>query len=262
MKNKYVVLDFETTGTNRYHNDEVLQVAIINQDEEVLLNELCKPKHHFSWNSAQRVHGISPAMVKDKLSFDNYLDKIIEIFDQSEFIVCYNTSFEQGMLENYGIDITKYTFKDPMKDFAVIYGEIGYRGGYKWQSLTTCANYFGYQFDAHDALQDVKATRFCFEQIEAYHLKNKNNDSNIKDWKLFFKPWIIERAKPYYENNCVDIIYQNDQQIVASVKGNDKYMVSIEFSKNKIKKITCDCPYASKGSRCKHMAAVFLKIDK
>lgn len=35
MKNKYVVLDFETTGVNRYHNDEVVQVAIVNQDDEV-----------------------------------------------------------------------------------------------------------------------------------------------------------------------------------------------------------------------------------
>lgn len=47
MKNKYVVLDFETTGVNRYHNDEVVQVAIVNQDDEVLINELCKPKHIF-----------------------------------------------------------------------------------------------------------------------------------------------------------------------------------------------------------------------
>lgn len=54
MKNKYVVLDFETTGINMYHDDEVVQVAIINQDDEVLINELCKPKRHFSWSNAAK----------------------------------------------------------------------------------------------------------------------------------------------------------------------------------------------------------------
>ena len=34
MKNKYVVLDFETTGINKYY-DEVVQVAIMNQNDEI-----------------------------------------------------------------------------------------------------------------------------------------------------------------------------------------------------------------------------------
>ena len=58
----------------------------------------------------QRIHGISPLMVKDKLCFESYIDRIIEIFDNDEYIVCYNIAFEQGMLKNYGIDISKYVF--------------------------------------------------------------------------------------------------------------------------------------------------------
>lgn len=263
MRNKYVVLDFETTGVNRYHDDEVIQVAIINQDEEVLINELCKPKRHFSWPSAQKVHNISPAKVKNKRSFEEYLDIVKEIFDNCEFIVCYNIAFEQGMLENYGIDIKKYKFRDPMKDFASIYGEVGYRGGYKWQSLTTCAKYFGYHFTAHDALEDVKATRFCFEQIEAYNVnRNRLNQPHLDNWKMLFKPWIIERGMKYYQAGGVDIIYQNDKQLVASVSGSDKYMVSIEMHENKIEKIACDCPYALGGNKCKHMAAVLFKVNE
>lgn len=257
----YVVLDFETTGVNRYGDDEVVQVAIINQDEEILINELCKPKHHKSWPSAEKIHGISPSLVKNKPSFENYVEKVKEIFNNYEYIVCYNCSFEQGILKNYGIDIKNYKFRDPMKDFARIYGEIGYRGGYKWQSLITCAQYYGYEFKAHDALEDVKATRFCFERIEAFN-KDDAHQSYLDDWKLLFKPWIIERGIKYYQDGLVDVIYQNDKQIVASVDGSTKYMVSIEIVKNKIKKIACDCPHASRGSNCKHMAAVLLEIDK
>lgn len=43
-KYKIVVLDLETTGFNKY-DDEIVQVSIIDQDENVLLNEYCKPEH-------------------------------------------------------------------------------------------------------------------------------------------------------------------------------------------------------------------------
>ena len=90
MSARYVVMDFETTGINKYHDDEVVQVAIINQDDEILLHELCCPKHHFSWVDAQKVHGITPAMVKNKMPFEHYLEQIISIFEDYDFIVCYN----------------------------------------------------------------------------------------------------------------------------------------------------------------------------
>ena len=241
MKNKYVVLDFETTGINMYHDDEVVQVAIINQDDEVLINELCKPKRHFSWSNAQRVHGISPSDVKDKLSFEDYINVVKDIFDNCEFIVCYNTAFEQGILKNYGVDVEKYKFRDPMKEFAPIYGEMGNRGRYKWKSLTVCAEYYGYEFTAHDALEDVKATRF---------------------WKSLFKPWIIERGIKYFQDGMVDIIYQSTEHIVASVNGTTKYMVSVEVKEKRIRKIACNCPYASSGNNCKHMAAVLFKVNE
>ena len=96
MSARYVVMDFETTGINKYHDDEVVQVAIINQDDEILLHELCCPKHHFSWVDAQKVHGITPAMVKNKMPFEHYLEQIISIFEDYDFIVCYNIAFEKG----------------------------------------------------------------------------------------------------------------------------------------------------------------------
>lgn len=49
--------------------------------------------------------------------------------------------------------------------FAEIYGEWNERrGSYKWQSLTKCATYYGYEFKAHDSLEDVKATLYCYKK--------------------------------------------------------------------------------------------------
>ena len=51
--------------------------------------------------------------------------------------------------------------------FAEIYGEWNERrGSYKWQSLTKCATYYGYEFKAHDSLEDVKATLYCYKKME------------------------------------------------------------------------------------------------
>ena len=58
--------------------------------------------------------------------------------------------------------------------FAEIYGEWNERrGSYKWQSLTKCATYYGYEFKAHDSLEDVKATLYCYKKNGRGHRKEK-----------------------------------------------------------------------------------------
>lgn len=263
VNDRYVVLDFETTGINRYQNDEVVQVAIINQDDEILLNELCRPRHHFSWPDAQKVHGISPAMVKDKENFEYYLERIEQIFASYDFIVCYNIAFEQGILKNYGIDISKYQFRDPMKEFAPIYGEKSGRGGYKWKSLSVCAKYFGFRFNAHDALEDVKATRYCFDKIQEVKKHRANYQQNdLNNWKGLFKDSIIKNGERLYKDNKIDLLYQSDQQIVANIKGSKDYLVSIIVASGKIKEMKCNCPYAMHGHKCKHMVALLMKVNE
>lgn len=66
-----------------------------------------------------------------------------------------------------GIEVDPEKWIDPMIMFAEIYGEWNEcRGSYKWQSLTKCATYYGYEFKAHDSLEDVKATLYCYKKME------------------------------------------------------------------------------------------------
>ena len=45
------------------------------------------------------------------------------------------------------------------------------------------------------------------------------------------------------------------------VSGSDDYEVNIYFSDGEIEDMYCDCPYASDGNNCKHMAAVLYLFD-
>lgn len=159
------VIDFETTGF-KAGEDEVLQVSIIDDNENTLLNVYCKPTNKTEWVEAERVHNITPLMVYNELPFERYADTVREILSRADFVIAYNYAFEDSFLRAYGIEIDKEKWFDPMLAFAEVYGQWDdYHGNYKWQSLSKCAKYYGYEFKAHDSLEDVKATLFCYKKM-------------------------------------------------------------------------------------------------
>lgn len=86
---------------------------------------------------------------------------------EADKVIAYNAAFEDSYLKAYGIEVDPEKWIDPMIMFAEIYGEWNERrGSYKWQSLTKCATYYGYEFKAHDSLEDVKATLYCYKKME------------------------------------------------------------------------------------------------
>lgn len=165
-KEKFICFDTETTGIDA--GAEILSLAIVDQDNNVLFNKRFKPIRHTSWDAAQKVHGISPEDVKDCLPIHLYIDEIVKIFDSYEHLIGYNFAYDFRMLDHdLCIDFrVGKKLDDVMHMFAPIYGEMSRYGNYKWQKLETCANYYGLQFDAHDALEDVKATIYCYKKIK------------------------------------------------------------------------------------------------
>lgn len=173
-KENFVVIDFETTGTNYNYNspdmDEILSVSIINQDGEVLLNTLCNTEHKKSWYYAQRIHGISPRDVQGKPTFSQILPQVLEILSSVDFVIAYNIIFEYNFVKSYikrtnpiysvNYQINWAMHKDPMHMYAE------YIGSRKWFKLSEAAKSFGYNFNPHDSLEDVKATLFLYNQLK------------------------------------------------------------------------------------------------
>lgn len=160
---KVVVFDTETTGLNPFE-EEILQLAIMDGDGNILLNTYIKPYLKKSWHNAEQIHGISPNMVADAPYMHELIPQIKGIFESAELLVTYNGEFDERFLDEYGIKLSKVPEFDVMLEFAPIYGKWnGYYDYYEWQELSICASYYGYEFKAHDALEDVKATLHCYK---------------------------------------------------------------------------------------------------
>lgn len=167
-KEKIICFDLETTGLYPWH-DEILQLAIIDGNGKILFNHYIKPEHTSEWEQAQEVNGITPEMVQNEYPFTHYIEEIQHIIDNSELLIGYNhDSFDIPFLQSSGIIIKEKETFDVMTVFAEIYGDWDYkRRRYRYPKLTRCANYYGYVNNGayHDALEDTRATLFCFFEI-------------------------------------------------------------------------------------------------
>lgn len=168
-KYKYIVLDTETTGLNS-SEDELLQVSIIDTQGNTLFDEYIKPLFNKCWDNAMAINGITPDMVADKGNIIEYKQELIDILNSTDVIVGYNTQFDLGFLSAVGIGNKNAEVVDVMLDFAPVFGEWSENYGcYKWQKLTTCAEYYNYDCGndvAHDSLSDCRATLFCYQQLQ------------------------------------------------------------------------------------------------
>ncbi len=81
------------------------------------------------------------------------------------------------------------------------------------------------------------------------------------DWKKLFNPVILERGFDYHRNKKAEILNLSADEVNAVVSGSDDYEVNIYFSDGEIEDMYCNCPYASDGNTCKHMAAVLYLFE-
>ena len=159
---RVVCLDVETTGLDP-RSDEVLQIALVRGNGEVLLSRYVRPEHHSSWPLAQRTHDISPSMVEGCPSLASLKPEIEKIFEDVNLIVGYNVAFDLLFLQTAGISFGKASVFDVMREFAPVAGRWDAdRQRYAWVSLAYCARYYGVPLRAHDALGDAQATLGCF----------------------------------------------------------------------------------------------------
>lgn len=161
-----ICFDTETTGLDAGGRDEILQLSIVDGTGAALFSDYVRPEHRQRWPKAQEVNGITPAMVRDKRTISELLPELDEIFSRARVLVAYNLEFDLSFLEAAGVRVPTCAQFDVMKEFAPVAGKWDERhGDLRWVKLGQCAGHYGYRFDAHDALEDARATLHCFDAM-------------------------------------------------------------------------------------------------
>ncbi|NYI25818.1 3'-5' exonuclease [Aeriscardovia aeriphila] len=148
---KRIVLDTETTGLNP-GLDEILQISIIDGDGNMLLNNYYKPEHVDSWAAAARINHITKAMVKDKPSVYQDVEKIQAILNQAQEVVIYNAPFDLSFLADLDLLLDTRKVRDTMRE----YGQLFH--GKEYYKLQQAAKECHFVYNAHDSLSDCRAT--------------------------------------------------------------------------------------------------------
>lgn len=177
-----VVIDFETTGLSPIL-DEILQVSVIDDEENVLINQYCKPQRCLSWEDSSRINGIWPNDVQFNPAFKEIAPYVQDILCRADTVIAYNSPFEQEFLRENKIDPDALKWgTDPMK-LAVKYYNKQFNSRRSKIRLSEAAEMVGYKYNPHDALEDVKATLQVYKflmttQVEFTKTVKKSKDVN------------------------------------------------------------------------------------
>ncbi len=159
------VIDLETTGLD-VGTDEILQIAIIDGKGYEVFHSHVRPVEHDTWEPAMAVNRISPGQLRDAPTLDEIRTRIDDALRDASVIIGYNhIDFDLQILRNRGIDVPDCPFCDVMRDYAEVIGQRDEYGRLRHYSLKRCCEHYGIHLDAHNALNDVRATRMCMLHI-------------------------------------------------------------------------------------------------
>ena len=149
--NDWVILDTETTGMDT--NAEIVEIAIIGCDREILINTRVRPSSEIE-PGASDVHGICREHLADAPNAAAIWDRLQAVIEH-KIVIAYNEAFDRRMLKQtaarYGLDyLTAPKFDCAMLQYAAYCGEwVDKWSDYKYQHLP---------HGGHSALADCRAT--------------------------------------------------------------------------------------------------------
>ena len=222
MKN-YIVLDLETPNRLNKHISSIALLVIENNKIVDKVDQLINPETYFDKFNID-LTGITPDMVKDSPTFDEYWDKISQYLTNN-IIVGHNVQFDLRVLSTtldyYGLEFPEFDYYCTLSLSQKYFNLKSYK-------LSDVAKHLNIKYRPHIALDDAYASYKIFEyvngqnnlgsaEIKHYHYRLKTNDvydpalaTNINNlygmlYILKYYPTIcssqFDLLKKWYDNN-------------------------------------------------------------
>ena len=84
--------------------------------------------------------------------------------------------------------------------------------------------------------------------------------AKVRNWKKLFYRSILSRGESYYKYGYVYDYTDDGSRLFGHVGKDGNYDVEIDYDEaGDPRAMSCDCPFAASGQRCKHMAALLYK---
>lgn len=182
---KAIAIDIETTGlpsrmgwnkyfspeqTRYYDQSRVISLAIVSDD--FTKYSLIRPLGTFKNNLiAFETHGISEEKIKaEGMSLQEFFTgEVIHILKNAKFIVAHNVQFDLNVLRSDLIRSDLTDVSDILKNarsFCTMEEGKKFMGNYKSPRLTELySKLFHEDFEAHNALEDAKASFRCYKKL-------------------------------------------------------------------------------------------------
>ena len=158
----YIVLDIETPNRSRSSISAIGIVIVENNEIKDTVYSLINPEDTFE-DFIIEMTGIDPEMVKDKPKFNEFWPEIKELLN-SYPIVGHNITFDLNVistaLEHYNIKAPSFKYYCTLK-LAFKRLEL------KSYALENIMNYLNIKYDAHNALEDAKASYELFKYLNS-----------------------------------------------------------------------------------------------
>ena len=168
LRARPLYLDTETTGLNPL--DEVVEICIVDHAGEILLNSLVRPTRPIP-PDVTRIHGITNQMVEDAPAWSELWPEVRRMLSGKQ-VGIYNAEFDLKMMQQSSranrmlMDQTSWERFCLMRLYASFYGQVGYRGEFRWQRLEDAARQCQISLqNTHRALDDTLLARALLEYM-------------------------------------------------------------------------------------------------
>jgi DNA polymerase-3 subunit epsilon len=191
---KFVVLDTETTGTER--RDQIVELAIVNAEGIVLYDRLMQPSCPIS-PGAMNAHHITESMLEGMRCFKEQWPEI-EAAIAGRAIITYNAVFDSRMFRQsaiaHNVMLPEYDWYCAMAEYARFWGApsrqgiwLGsqqiHKGNAPYQKLQEACRQQCVEFEQkHRALGDTLATLALIKRIAELGEKAPTYHTRERDW--------------------------------------------------------------------------------